>query len=191
MQLYKSPRDSEIEMALLMQPEHANFGGNIHGGYLLSLMDQAAYACASKHSRQYCVTASVNTVNFRTPIHVGDLITIKARINYTGATSMVVGMRVEAENLIEGSIRHSNSSYFTMVAKNPDGKPSKIAGLILESSDDFRRFIRAHERRDNQLKRLKRYHDEHFVLDKDCLAFCAKQNATFDPNILSKLTVKE
>lgn len=174
---FKYPHDSDIHMALLMQPEHANFGGNIHGGYLLSLMDQAAYACASKFTQKYCVTASVNTVDFRTPIHVGDLITIRARVNYTGRTSMVVGMRVEAENLIEGTVRHSNSSYFSMVAKTPEGKPSLVPGLILESRDDIRRFISAYERREAHRQGDMRYAAKDFVLTEDILAWCQTQNS--------------
>lgn len=173
---FKHPRDSEIQLGLLMQPEHANHGGNIFGGYLLSLMDQAAYACASKHAQCYCVTASVNTVNFRTPINVGDFLTLKARVNYTGSTSMVIGMRVEAENLIEGSVRHSNSSYFTMVAKDNDGNPTPIPGLILESKDDVRRFVRAYERREDQKRRMNRFNDKKFTLDEETLAWCRKQN---------------
>ena len=174
---FKHPADSDIHMALLMQPEHANFGGNIHGGYLLSLMDQAAYACASKFTQKYCVTASVNTVDFRTPIHVGDLITIRARVNYTGRTSMVVGLRVEAENLIVGTVRHSNSSYFTMVAKTPDGKPSTVPGLILETADDIRRFLSAYELREAHRDNDKRYTARDFVLTPDILAWCAMQNS--------------
>lgn len=174
---FKRPIDSEIQLGLLMQPEHANHGGNIFGGYLLSLMDQAAFACASKHAQCYCVTASVNTVNFRTPINVGDFLTLKARVNYTGGTSMVIGMRVEAENLIEGSVRHSNSSYFTMVAKDDEGNPTRVPGLILESKDDIRRFVRAYERREDQKRRMNRFNDKKFVLDDETLQWCRKQNA--------------
>ena len=81
-------------------------------------MDQIAFACASKHSRNYCVTASVNKVDFLNPIDVGELVTLKASVNYTGRTSMVVGVRVESENIQTGITKHCNSSYFTMVAKN-------------------------------------------------------------------------
>lgn len=84
-----------------MQPSHSNFGGKVHGGYILNLMDQIAFACASKHSQSYCVTASVNRVDFLNPVDVGDLLTLRASINYTGRTSMVVGVRVEAENIIK------------------------------------------------------------------------------------------
>ncbi|UJF25208.1 acyl-CoA thioesterase [Suttonella sp. R2A3] len=174
---FKCPNDSEILMALLMQPEYANFGGNIHGGYLLSLMDQAAYACASKHAQAYCVTASVNTVNFRTPIHVGDLISIKARVNYTGATSMVIGLRVEAENLIQGTVRHSNSSYFTMVAKDNDGHPQRVPGLILRNNEDVRRFVRSHERREERRSSEQRFNDRQFSVNDDILDWLNRQNA--------------
>lgn len=176
MHKFKHPRDSEILMGLMMQPEHANWGGDIFGGYLLSLMDQAAFACASKHAQAYCVTASVNTVHFRTPINVGDFLTLKARVNYTGNSSMVIGMRVETENLIAGSVRHSNSSYFTMVAKDQDGKPTRVPGLILDNKEDIRRFVRSYERREDEKKRTKRFHDTQFILDDEILEWCHKQN---------------
>ncbi|WP_072280994.1 acyl-CoA thioesterase [Rappaport israeli] len=182
---FKSPRDSEINMTLLMQPSNANFSGNIHGGYLLSLMDQAAYACASKHAQAYCVTASVNTVNFRTPIHVGDLITIKARINFTGRTSMVVGMRVEAENLIQGTVRHSNSSYFTMIAKDKNGQSITVPKLKLETKDDIRRFVRSYERREDQISRIKRFNERQFILDQETKQWLTEQNVIIDPELFS------
>ena len=103
-------------MSELMLPSYKNFGGKIHGGYILGLMDQIAFACASKHSGRYCVTASVDKVNFLNPIEVGDLVTMKASVNYIGNSSMVVGIRVESETIRTGSIKHCNSSYFTMVA---------------------------------------------------------------------------
>ncbi|MEO0877989.1 MAG: acyl-CoA thioesterase, partial [Bacteroidota bacterium] len=96
---YKRVEDSEVFLSVLMQPSHSNFGGKIHGGYILSLMDQIAFACASKHSGAYCVTASVDTVDFRNPIEIGELVTMKASVNYVGRTSMVVGIRVESENI--------------------------------------------------------------------------------------------
>lgn len=183
MKIFKSPRDSEIKMALLMQPSNANFSGNVHGGYILSLMDQAAYACASKHSQSYCVTASVDTVNFRTPINVGDLITIRARVNYVGKTSMVVGIRVETENLIEASVRHSNSSYFTMVAKDEIGKPKKVPGLILENLEDVRRFVRAHKNKKNQKDHSKLFNEKQFTLTSETLVWLKTQNTQIDASL--------
>ena len=96
MEKFKEARQSKVSITELMLPSHSNFGGKVHGGHILSLMDQIAFACASKHSQQYCVTASVNRVNFLNPIEVGELVTLKASINYTGRTSMVVGVRVES-----------------------------------------------------------------------------------------------
>ena len=133
MEKFKSAKESRISITELMLPSHSNFGGKIHGGHILNLMDQIAFACASKHSRQYCVTASVNRVDFLHPVEVGELLTLRASINYTGRTSMVVGVRVESENIITGTRQHCNSSYFTMVAKGANGKSIPVPGLILEN----------------------------------------------------------
>ncbi len=133
-------------MTQLMLPSYSNFSGKIHGGYVLNLMDQVAFACASKHSGYYCVTASVNKVDFLNPIEVGELVTLKASINFTGRTSMVVGLRVDSENIQTGKMKHCNSSYFTMVAKDDDGKSVPVPGIILDSADSIRRFARSMER---------------------------------------------
>jgi len=140
---FKTNRESRVIMSELMLPSHSNFSGKIHGGYILSLMDQIAFACASKHSETYCVTASVDKVDFRKPIEVGELVTMKASVNHVGTTSMVVGIRIEAENIQTGTVKHCNSSYFTMVAKNQDGKSVPIPGLILENKTAIRRFVRS------------------------------------------------
>ena len=140
---FKNIEASQVAMTQLMLPSHSNFSCFIHGGYVLSLMDQVAFACASKHSGNYCVTASVNKVDFLNPIEVGDLLTLKASINYTGRTSMVVGLRVESENIKSGVIKHCNSSYFAMVAKDESGKSTPVPGLILDSEEDIRRFTRS------------------------------------------------
>ena len=140
---YKNIEASQLSMTQLMLPSHSNFSGFIHGGYVLSLMDQVAFACASKHSGHYCVTASVNKVDFLNPIEVGELLTLKASINYTGRTSMVVGLRVDSENIKTGLTKHCNSSYFTMVAKNKDGKSVAVPGIILNTEDSVRRFARS------------------------------------------------
>ena len=137
---YKNVEDSQLAMTQLMLPSNSNFSGKIHGGFVLSLMDQVAFACASKHSGHYCVTASVNKVDFLNPIEVGDLLTIKASINYTGRTSMVVGLRVESENVHTGIIKHCNSSYFTMVAKDEDGKSVPVPGLIFKHRGKYQAF---------------------------------------------------
>lgn len=140
MRNFKSVEASKITISELMLPSHTNFSGKIHGGYILSLMDQIAFACASKFSGNYCVTASVDTVDFLNPIEVGELVTLKASVNYVGKSSMIIGIRVDSENIQTGKSKHCNSSYFTMVAKDVEGKNSLVPGLTLSNLEDVRRF---------------------------------------------------
>jgi len=164
---FKKVSDSQITMSLLMTPEHSNFGGKIHGGYVLRLMDQIAFACASKHSGHYCVTASVNKVDFLNPIDVGELLHLKASVNYTGRTSMVVGLRVESENIQTGKIKHCNSSYFTMVAKDEDdGSNVAVPGLILDDVDSVRRFARSIRRKKQSDSRAKNFDEQEFKMEE-------------------------
>lgn len=148
---YKHSSQSQVTFSELMLPSHSNFGGKIHGGYILSLMDQIAFACASKHSGQYCVTASVGSVDFLNPIEIGELVTMHASINHVGSSSMVVGIRVVSENIQTGIKKHCNSSYFTMVAKSGDGQSAvRVPGLLLTSATDVRRFIEAIKRKEQK-----------------------------------------
>lgn len=117
---------SELEMVVLMTPDMANFSGKVHGGALLNLLDRVAFSCASRFSQEYAVTLSVDQVVFRQPIHVGELVTFRASINYAGRTSMEVGIRVEAETIRTGERRHTNSCYFTMVAVDAEGRPIAV-----------------------------------------------------------------
>lgn len=137
----KPVRQSQTTITELMIPSYANFGGKIHGGILLSLMDKVAYACASKHAGTYCVTVSVDKVDFLQPVEVGELVSMHASVNYVGRTSLIVGIRVEAQNVKTGTVKHTNSSYFTMVAKGDDDKPTLVPSLILEDNEQVRRFI--------------------------------------------------
>ncbi|MBL0745048.1 acyl-CoA thioesterase [Chryseolinea lacunae] len=139
----KPVRTSQTTITELMIPSYANFGGKIHGGILLSLMDKVAYACSSKHAGAYCVTVSVDRVEFLKPVEVGELVSLHASVNYVGRSSMIVGIRVEAEHVKNSTIRHTNSCYFTMVAKDDHDKPAEVPKLILETHDDVRRFIEA------------------------------------------------
>ena len=134
---------SELTMSVLMTPDMANFSGNVHGGTILKLLDQVAYACASRFSGSYVVTLSVDKVNFKEPIHVGELVTFLASVNHVGRTSMEIGIRVEAENIQTGKVKHCNSSFFTMVAKDDYGNNTKVPGLILSNYVDVRRFFYA------------------------------------------------
>lgn len=162
MNKFKLVKESQITLSELMLPSHSNFSGKIHGGYILSLMDQIAFACASKHSGFYCVTASVNKVDFHCPIEVGELVTLKASINFTGKTSMVVGVHVEAENIQTGEKKHCNSSYFTMVAKDDNGKTAKIPGLIIENEEELRRYTRSLIKKEEAKNKTNRFSKEGF-----------------------------
>ncbi len=166
MEKYKSSKESKVSITELMLPANSNFGGKVHGGYILNLMDQIAFACASKHSRSYCVTASVNKVDFLNPIEVGELVTLKASINYTGRTSMVVGVRVESENITTGKKKHCNSSYFTMVAKDINGKSIEVPGLIIEDVQSVRRFARSIQRKSEASSRTSRFDSSNFKVDE-------------------------
>ncbi|UZH54543.1 acyl-CoA thioesterase [Salinimicrobium tongyeongense] len=163
---YKTVAESQVTISELMLPSHSNFNGKIHGGYVLSLLDQIAFACASKHSGAYCVTASVDTVDFLKPIEIGELVTMKASVNFVGSSSMQIGIRVEAENIQTGALKHCNSSYFTMVAKDEKGQSVKVPGLILKSRDDIRRFAKSIKRYDNKRVRLKEFTETDFVSEE-------------------------
>lgn len=132
---------SQTTITELMIPSYANFGGKIHGGIILSLMDKVAYACSSKHAGAYCVTVSVERVEFLQPVEVGELVSLHASVNYVGRTSMIVGIRVEALNVKTSIVKHTNSSYFTMVAKGDDDRPTEVPALVLQSEEQVRRFI--------------------------------------------------
>jgi uncharacterized protein (TIGR00369 family) len=144
----KSINQSRTTITELMIPAYANFGGKIHGGILLSLMDKVAYACAAKHAGTYCVTVSVDGVEFLQPVEVGELVHLMGSVNYVGRSSMVIGIRVTSENIKTGEIKHTNTSYFTMVAKDENGKPTEVPALILESKDDIRRVLEAIKRKE-------------------------------------------
>jgi acyl-CoA hydrolase len=135
--------DSQTTITELMIPAYANFGGKIHGGIILSLMDKVAYACASKHAGRYCVTVSVDRVEFLEPVEVGELVSLKASVNYVGRSSLIVGIRVESMDVQTSKIKHTNSSFFTMVAKGADDKPVLVPQLILQTTEDIKRFIEA------------------------------------------------
>ena len=166
MEEFKSVKDSRISITELMLPSHSNFGGKVHGGHILNLMDQIAFACASKHSRRYCVTASVNRVDFLNPIDVGELVTLRASINYTGKTSMVVGVRVDSENITTGKKKHCNSSYFTMVAKDEKGKSVPIPGLLVTDKQGIRRFARSKYRKESSFKRDTKFDENNFNMEE-------------------------
>ena len=138
---------SEATMTQLMVPQWVNLHGTVHGGYILMLADQIAYVVASRHAGRPTVTASFDEVDFRSPIHVGDIVTLHARVNYVGRSSMEIGVRVEAEDLLTRESRHTNSCYITMVAIDERGRPLQVPDLILETEDERARHARAAARR--------------------------------------------
>jgi uncharacterized protein (TIGR00369 family) len=145
-------RESSILMAQVMNPQDANPAGNVHGGFIMKLIDTAAGAAAIKHSRSNCVSASVDRLDFHNPVYIGDLVTLRASVTYTGKSSMEVGVRVESQNLMTGQIRHTVSAYMTLVALDKSGKPTHVPPLILETPDEQRRNREAQARREARLR---------------------------------------
>ncbi|WP_020647862.1 acyl-CoA thioesterase [Solimonas variicoloris] len=137
----------QLTMTVLMTPDMVNFSGNVHGGHILKLLDQVAYACASRYAGSYVVTLSVDRVMFRQPIHVGELVTFLASVNYTGRTSMEVGIKVITENIRKDVVRHANSCFFTMVAVNEQGEPQAVPALVPQTPEEQRRFAAGRQRR--------------------------------------------
>ncbi|MCJ8299174.1 MAG: acyl-CoA thioesterase [Pseudomonadales bacterium] len=141
-------------MTMLMTPEMANFSGNVHGGSILKLLDQVAYACAAHYSHHYAVTLSVDQVKFKMPVKVGELVTFYAQVIYVGRSTMEVGIKAVAENINTKESRHTNSCYFTMVAVGDDGRPVTIPELLLDNPVTKARFVAAKLRR-----QLRKEHD--------------------------------
>ena len=128
-------------------PQHANIMGNVFGGVVLSMVDRVAAVAAIRHARRQCVTVSVDKVNFKEPIRVGELVTAMARVNFTGHTSMEIGVKVIAENVLTGEQRHTNSCYLTYVALDEHGAPTEVPQIVPETPDEKRRYDRAAKRR--------------------------------------------
>ena len=137
----------KLSMTLLMTPDMANFAGHVHGGSILKLLDQVAFTCASRYAQEYVVTLSVDRVIFRRPVDIGELLTLQASINYTGRTSMEVGVRVTAEDIRRHRVRHTNSCYFTMVAVDDQRRPLPVPPLVPTGTDERRRWDAALTRR--------------------------------------------
>ncbi|KQU77045.1 MULTISPECIES: acyl-CoA thioesterase [unclassified Rhizobacter] len=137
----------QLTMTVLMTPDMANFTGNVHGGSILKLLDQVAYACASRYAGRYVVTLSVDQVTFRQPIHVGELVTFLASVNHTGNTSMEIGIKVVTENIRTQTVRHANSCFFTMVAMDDERQPATVPKLVPVTPDEIRRSKAAQVRR--------------------------------------------
>ena len=148
----KQVKDSQITIIYQMTHQDANLAGNVHGGVILKDIDNTAGMVASRHANANAVTASIDRVDFYSPVYVGDLLRLLASVNYAGKTSMEVGVRVEAENFMNGEVRHTASAYLTFVALDADGKPTRVPRIIFETEDEKRRNREALIRREIRLK---------------------------------------
>jgi acyl-CoA hydrolase len=137
----------QLSMTVLMTPDMANFAGNVHGGAILKLLDQVAYACAARYAGRYVVTLSVDQVMFREPIHVGELVSFLASVNHTGTSSMEIGIKVIAEDIRTQKSRHANSCFFTMVAVDDAKRPVAVPPFVPRTPDERRRHASAELRR--------------------------------------------
>lgn len=160
---------SRTRLTELMVPSFANFGGKVHGGVILSLMDKVAYACASKHAGAYCVTVTVDGVEFLQPVEVGDLLHLDATVHYVGNTSLVVGIKVTTENIKTNEVKHTNNSFFTMVAKDDNGTPVTVPELELTNHHEMRNFVTA-------IRRSKIRKEAQVKLQRDYDAFIPKED---------------
>jgi len=160
-ELQPADRGTELSMTVLMTPDMANFAGNVHGGTLMKLLDEAAYACASHYAGNYVVTLSVDQVQFKQPIHVGELVHLHASVNLVGRTSVEVGVKVVAEDIQKRYCRHTNSSYITMVAVGEDGRPVPVPPYEPQTSEERRRHRGALLRKKLRSELSQRYAEIH------------------------------
>lgn len=150
----KRPSDSAVIMTQTMLPQDANPSGNVHGGVVLKYIDTAGGAVAMRHCRSNAVTASIDRMSFLRPVFVGEMVTFKASINMVGSSSMEVGVRVEAENLFTGEVRHTSSAYLTYVSLDENHRPKSVPPLLLETDEEKRRNKEALARR--EMRRIER-----------------------------------
>lgn len=153
----KRPSESQITLTQLMGPTNANNLGNVHGGFIMKLCDEAGGMAATKHARHSAVTVAVDSMSFHSPVSIGELMTVRAEVTWVGRTSMETRVVVTAENVISGAVTHTNTAYFVYVALGADGRPVPVPPLILETEEAKARFERAAQR---QALRLQRRHQE-------------------------------
>jgi len=158
-------QEKTLFMTRLMTPDMANFAGNVHGGTILKLLDEAAFSCASRYCKSYVMTAALDHVEFKSPITVGDLVTFKCNINYVGRSSMEVGIRVEGEKIREKTKYHAISCYFTMISVNEDGVPQKAPQLMIETETEQKLYDAGNMRREMRKETKERNLQLHVGLD--------------------------
>ncbi len=152
----KRASESQVALSQQMMPSDANPLGNVHGGHIMKLIDEAGALAAMRHARRPVVTITMDSVSFLSPVRVGHLLSLRGSVNWVGKTSLEVGVRVEAENPITGEIMHTNSAYAVYVALDDDGKPCSVPPLILETDEDRRRWAEAEARQQLRLQRIKK-----------------------------------
>lgn len=154
-------REKSLTMTVLMTPDMANFSGHVHGGALLKLLDQVAYACAAKYCKNYVVTAALDQVFFKQQVNVGELVTFYAHVNYVGRSSMEIGVKVFAEDLRTDEKRHTTSCYFTMVAIDEQGRSVEVPRLQLETEVEKQLYAAAEMRKQMRQENLERTRSLH------------------------------
>jgi len=149
----KSVKDSLVVLHQIMRPEHTNRMGNVHGGIIMKMVDEAAGICAMRHARRQAVTVAIDSMTFHSTVYVGDLVMFKAKLNWVGRSSMEVEVQVIAENLISGECIHTNSAYLVYVALDDDGRPVEVPRLILETEAERQAWAEAERRQQQRLER--------------------------------------
>ena len=149
----KRVSQSQVTLSQVMMPEHANPMGNVHGGVIMKLADEAGGLCAIRHAQRQVVTVAIDSMTFHSPVHVGDLVVLQASLNWIGQTSLEVGVRVTAENPFTGEQTHTNSAYFVYVALDDHMQPTGVPPLILETEAERQRWAEAEERQQRRLER--------------------------------------
>ncbi len=152
----KRAHSSQLTLAVGMNPADANPLGDVHGGHIMKLVDEAGGMCAIRHARRPTVTVAMDSMTFLSPVRVGDLVTFRASVNWIGRTSIEVGIRVEAENVLTGEVTHTNSAYAVYVALDENGRPTPVPPLIIESDEQRRRWEEGARRQEHRLARAHR-----------------------------------
>ena len=151
----KSSLESRITLTQVMGPNTANNHGNVHGGIIMKICDEAGGMAAAKHARNVAVTVTVDSMSFLSPVHLGDLLTVSAEVTWVGRTSMETKVVVTAEKVITGEVTHTNTAYFVYVALNKKGRPTPVPPLLLETEEDKRRFEQGANRQAYRLEQRK------------------------------------
>ncbi len=148
----KHASESQVRLSLPMNPDMANALGNVHGGIIMKLVDEAGGFCAMKHARNVTVTVAMDSMTFLSPVRIGSLVSLNASVDWVGRTSIEVGIRVEAENVLTGQVTHTNSAYLVYVALDQHGQPTPVPPLLIESQEELRRWEQGAARQAHRLK---------------------------------------